>query len=73
MPYLAELARRQGSEEQEYTEVHSCCDLTHSQELFRALDAEMKVASGPVHSPDYLFEGVYLLQSLIRSMAPDQS
>src|SRR6266478_4610224 len=41
MPYLAELAQRQGSSEMEYTDVHGVCDVTHTQELFRALEAEM--------------------------------
>src|ERR1700680_3509084 len=41
MPFLAELARRQGSEEREYTDVHGVCDVAHTQELFRALAAEM--------------------------------
>src|SRR5271154_3374815 len=39
MPYLAELAQRQGSEEQEYTDVHGVCDIAHSQGLFRGLEA----------------------------------
>jgi hypothetical protein len=39
MPYLAQLAQMQGSDEQEYTDVHSTCDFTHSQELFQALQA----------------------------------
>jgi hypothetical protein len=41
MPYLADLAQRQGSAEMEYTDVHGVCDVTHTQELFRALEAEM--------------------------------
>lgn len=62
MPYLADLAGRQGSLEREYTDVHGVCDITHTQELFRALDAEIALdlaASGD------LFEGVYLLRNLI--------
>src|SRR5258708_3040462 len=43
MPYLANLAQRQGSSEMEYTDVHGVCDITHTQELFRALDAEMTI------------------------------
>jgi hypothetical protein len=46
MAYLAELAERQGSAEMEYTDVHGVCDVTHTQELFRALDAEMALAPG---------------------------
>jgi hypothetical protein len=71
MPYLADLARRQGSEEQEYTDVHSGCDIVHSQELFRALDVEIRLTADSRKSADYLLEGVYLLQSLILSMVPD--
>ena len=44
MPYLAELASAQGSAEMEYTDVHGVCDITHTQELFRALEAEMALA-----------------------------
>src|ERR671931_774614 len=44
MPYLAELARRQGSAESEYTDVHGVVDVVHSQELFRALEAELALA-----------------------------
>ena len=28
----------------EYTDVHGVCDVTHTEELFRALDAEMALA-----------------------------
>src|SRR3989442_11306306 len=41
MPYLADLAARQGSTEQEYTDVHGVVDVVHTQGLFRALEAEM--------------------------------
>src|SRR5262245_29112251 len=44
MPYLADLAQRQGSAEMEYTDVHGVCDVTHTQELFRALEAAMAIA-----------------------------
>src|SRR5437879_731922 len=44
MPYLAELATRQGSAEQKYTEVHGVCDVVHTQQLFRALQAEITLA-----------------------------
>ena len=66
MPDLAELAQRQGSAEMEYTDVHGVCDVTHTQELFRALEAEM--ARDPwVREPD-MFEGVELLRKLIQSI-----
>jgi hypothetical protein len=63
MPYLAELAQQQGSSEMEYTDVHGVCDITHTQELFRALDAELALA--PPISDKEMFEGVELLQRLI--------
>ena len=66
MPYLAELAQRQGSAEMEYTDVHGICDVTHTQELFRALDAEMALTS-PVPANE-LYEGVELLRTLIQNI-----
>jgi len=65
MAYLAECARRQGSTEQEYTDVHGVCDIAHTEELFHALEAEMALAGEPV---DNLFEGVQLLGTLIQNM-----
>ena len=66
MSYLAELAIRQGSSEQEYTDVHGVCDVAHTRELFHALESEIELAEGPVKN---LFEGVELLHTLIRNMA----
>ena len=66
MSYLAELARRQGSVEMEYTDVHGVCDVTHTQELFRALEAEMVLAH-PLPEKE-MFEGVELLRTLIQSI-----
>src|SRR5438477_4673922 len=65
MPYLAELAERQGSTELEYTNVHGVCDITHTQELYQALEAEMKLA--PPVSESETFEGVELLRTLIQN------
>jgi len=65
MPYLAELARLQGSEEMEYTDVHGVCDITHTEELYRALQAEMTLATDPAAAAENLFEGVELLHALI--------
>ena len=67
MPYLATLAARQGSAEMEYTDVHGVCDVTHTQELFRALEAEMALSNGSTASDD-IFEGVKLLRSLIHNI-----
>jgi hypothetical protein len=66
MPYLAELATAQGSVELEYTDVHGVCDVTHTQELFRALAAEM--ALKPIEPDTNLFEGVDLLRALIQNI-----
>lgn len=66
MAYLAELAERQGSAEMEYTDVHGVCDITHTQELFRALDAEMALAPGATDRD--MFEGVELLRTLIQNI-----
>ena len=63
MPYLAELARRQGSSEREYTDVHGVVDVEHTQGLYRALDAEMAVAAVPGTAT--LLDGVDILRALI--------
>jgi hypothetical protein len=70
MGYLADLAGAQGSEEKVYTDVHGVCDVAHSQELFRALSAEMAVNPiGPTIDP---FEGVDLLRTLIQTIIQGQ-
>ena len=69
MPYPAELAARQGSEEMEYTDVHGICDVTHTQELFRALEAEM--ALEPAMPEQEMYEGVDLLRALIHNIVVD--
>jgi hypothetical protein len=68
MPYLAEVARRQGSVEREYTDVHGVCDVAHTQELFRALEAEMSLAHESHELVENLFEGVNLLKTLIENI-----
>jgi hypothetical protein len=68
MPYLAELARKQGSAEQEYTDVHGTCDFLHTQELFRALEAEMTLMHDRLPPATELIEGVGILGSLIESI-----
>jgi hypothetical protein len=68
MPYLAEIAQRQGSVEREYTDVHGVCDVAHTQELFRALEAEMMLAHDSCEAVENLFEGVYLLRTLIQNI-----
>ena len=64
MPYLARLADLQGSEEQQYTQVHSACDAQHSQELFRALEAELALEPCPDKLGRNSYRGVYLLRRL---------
>jgi len=66
MPYLADLAKRQGSTEMEYTDVHGICDITHTEELYGALAAELALA--PARSPQELFEGVGLLRTLMQTI-----
>jgi hypothetical protein len=66
MPYLAELARMQGSSEFEYTDVHGVCDVTHTMELFNSLTAEMALQE-PEPITD-LFEGVNLLRTLMQTI-----
>jgi hypothetical protein len=63
MPFLAELARLQGSAEFEYTDVHGVCDIAHSKQLFRALLAEAAVT--PFDCEANPFEGMDLLRTLI--------
>src|SRR5271168_3577973 len=64
MAYLAELAQAQGSSEMEYTDVHGVCDIAHSEGLFEALAIEMAV--NPLDPEKDLFEGVYLLRTLLQ-------
>jgi hypothetical protein len=71
MGYLADLAGAQGSEEKVYTDVHGVCDVAHSQELFRALSAE--IAVNPMDPAVDPFEGVDLLRTLIRTMIHGRS
>jgi hypothetical protein len=66
MSFLAELAERQGSVEQEYTIVHGVCDVAHTQELFDVLRTEMTFGAG--ESEADLFEGVDLLRTLINTI-----
>jgi hypothetical protein len=68
MPYLADLALRQGSSEMEYTDVHGVCDITHTLELWNALEAEIALSGEPLPPEKNLFEGVGLLRTLIEDM-----
>jgi hypothetical protein len=66
MAFLAQLAEDQGSMEREYTDVHGVCDVAHTEGLFRALATEMTLS--PVEPGANLFEGVYLLRTLINTI-----
>jgi len=66
MAHLAELAAAQGSVEMEYTNVHGVCDIAHTQGLFTALAAEM--AMNPLDPGTDMFEGVYLIRTLIENI-----
>ena len=66
MAYLADLAQRQGSMEMEYTDVHGVCDITHTEELYRALSEEIAL-NAPQPETD-LYEGADLLQALMRKI-----
>jgi len=66
MAYLGDLARRQGSTDFEYTDVHGVCDIHHTAELYRALSLEMAV--NPISPDANLFEGVDLLRTLITAI-----
>jgi hypothetical protein len=67
MPYLADLATRRGSAEQEYTDVHGVVDIVHTEGLFRALEAEMLRAPAPV-DPSRQLAGVELLRTLLETV-----
>ena len=71
MAFLGEIAGLQGSQEQEYTVVHGVCDIAHTQELYRALEAEMSLNSA-VSEAD-LFEGVEALRALMGAVLQHRS
>jgi hypothetical protein len=66
MPYLADLAARQGSQEMKYTDVHGVCDIAHTAGLYRALEAE--AALSPLVPSADPFEGVVLLRTLLETI-----
>ena len=67
MAYLTDLAKRRGSAEQEYTDVHGVRDVVHTQELYRALQAELTLLPEPLPAAK-LFEGMGLLRALIETI-----
>jgi len=68
MPILEKIAVLQGSAELEYTRVHGTCDIVHSQELVRALEAEFAFVSPSQKIYAETFDGVDLLRALIRDI-----
>jgi hypothetical protein len=76
MPYLADLAIRRGSSELEYTDVHGVVDVGHTEELYRALDAEAELSQIPLEHAK-LLEGVEILckvlETVIHPIHTDQS
>ena len=68
MPYLADLADRQGSAERQYTDVHGVVDVVHTEGLFRALEAEMLRKPDVVEPTPSLFTGVKVLRTLIENV-----
>src|SRR5437868_12206789 len=70
MPYLAELAGRQGSSEREYTDVHGVVDVVHSRELFLALHLEMAAERAAGRTEPELLEGVDRLRTRIKRIEP---
>jgi hypothetical protein len=67
MPYLADLARRQGSSDMEYTDVHGVCDITHTAELYEAVGAELALQKQPLSEED-VYEGPNLLGVLLQNV-----
>jgi hypothetical protein len=67
MPYLAELAVRQGSTEREYTDVHSVVDIAHTQGLITAFESELSVTDSTV-STSTVFQGIDVLRTLINTI-----
>jgi len=66
MGYLGDLAKAQGSEDMEYTDVHGVCDIAHTEGLFCALAVEM--STNPLDPKEDLYEGADLLRNLLRTI-----
>ena len=67
MPYLADLAITRGSSELEYTDVHGVVDVGHTEELYRALDAEAELSQVPLERAK-LLEGVEILRKVLETV-----
>jgi uncharacterized protein YdiU (UPF0061 family) len=66
MPFLADLAAKEGSKEMVYTDVHGVCDIEHTEGLYRAVTAE--AAASPTEPGVDLLEGANLLRTLIEQI-----
>jgi hypothetical protein len=64
MAYLADLAAERGSSEMVYTDVHGVCDISHTQGLFSAYEAELAITNNALPA-EKLLGGVNLLRALI--------
>jgi hypothetical protein len=69
MPYLAELAKLQGSNDFEYTDVHGVCDIAHSEGLFEAVKAEVTLSGDSLTPETNPMEGVEVLTTLVKNIA----
>jgi hypothetical protein len=67
MPYLADLAIQQGSSELQYTDVHGVVDVGHTEELYRALNAEGQLTQQPLDKAK-LLEGVEILRKVLETV-----
>jgi hypothetical protein len=67
MPYLENLAVKQASSEIEYTEVHGVVDVGHTEELYRALNEEVRLVQGGLDQTK-LLEGVEILRRVIEDV-----
>jgi Iron-containing redox enzyme len=69
MGYLSDLATAQGSLDMEYTDVHGVCDIAHTEGLLNALAVEMAI--NPLEPEKDLYEGAYLLRTLLQTIVFD--
>jgi hypothetical protein len=67
MAYLADLAAERGSSEMVYTDVHGVCDISHTQGLFSAYEAELAITKNALPVEE-LLGGVNLLRTLIATI-----
>lgn len=66
MAFLADIAKRRGSNEMVYTDVHGVCDVAHTAGLFDAFAGELAMAKDA--KQENLLEGVTLLRTLMETI-----